>query len=321
VISRPLRAGAHIAGWVALAPLGAMAAASLSGVAARIAPLFALQTLTPWIYLPAYVVAGLAAALRLRLLLLAAALVAALHLSWIWTDLPWHETAQPPAAGPSFVLVSVNAAATNERSEELGQALAELSADVLVVEELSPLVHDGLQRSGVLDAYEYRFEDVRSDFFGSAIYSRFPLREERAVSFAGYPTARATVVVGTTAIDVVAVHTLQPLAGLSTLRTQLRELRDVAERSRGPLVMLGDFNATRYHRPFRDLLGTSLRDAHVSRGRGFARTWPQFRRVPAFALLDHVLVSEDIAVREVTEAHAPGSDHRAVVASLQLRSV
>ena len=96
------------------------------------------------------------------------------------------------------------------------------------------------------------------------------------------------------------------------------ELRDLAERGQGPLIMAGDFNATRYHRPFRELLATRVRDAHVSRGRGFARTWPQFRRVPAFALLDHVLVSEDIAVTSVTEAHAPGSDHRAVVAALRL---
>jgi endonuclease/exonuclease/phosphatase (EEP) superfamily protein YafD len=116
----------------------------------------------------------------------------------------------------------------------------------------------------------------------------------------------------------IVVHTLQPLANLDVLRSQLRELKSLAARTRGPLVLAGDFNATRQHRPFRQLLDGPLRDAHLARGRGFARSWPADRALPPFALLDHVVVSPHFTVLDAFEADIPGSDHRAVGARLEL---
>ena len=63
--------------------------------------------------------------------------------------------------------------------------------------------------------------------------------------------------------------------------------------------------------------GCSTRAACATRtldvGRGRAATFPARLSV---ALLDRVLVSDEVAVRSVTEHRVPGSDHRAVVAEL-----
>jgi endonuclease/exonuclease/phosphatase family metal-dependent hydrolase len=43
---------------------------------------------------------------------------------------------------------------------------------------------------------------------------------------------------------------------------------------------------------------------------------PAACRLPPFALIDHVLVSRDLAVASVDEVAISGSDHRAVVATI-----
>jgi endonuclease/exonuclease/phosphatase (EEP) superfamily protein YafD len=134
--------------------------------------------------------------------------------------------------------------------------------------------------------------------FGSGVFSRHPITDSSVVRFDGFPTVRATI-------------------ELHDRPSGVDELTVLAEGEDGPLLLAGDFNVTRQHRPFRQLLGTDLRDAHLETGRGRARTWPAGRRLPPFALLDHVLVSPHFAVDATAEVDVPGSDHRAVVADLR----
>jgi endonuclease/exonuclease/phosphatase (EEP) superfamily protein YafD len=63
-----------------------------------------------------------------------------------------------------------------------------------------------------------------------------------------------------------------------------------------------------------DLLG--LRDAHLERGASRTTTWPAGKAVPAFTQLDHILVSDAVAVLAAGARAVPGSDHRAVTARL-----
>jgi endonuclease/exonuclease/phosphatase (EEP) superfamily protein YafD len=175
------------------------------------------------------------------------------------------------------------------------------------------------QEDDFADRYPHRVTDAREDFFGSAIYSRHPLERPERISIGGRPTVRAAVLVDGRPVELVAVHTIQPLADLGTLRRQLAELHTLADRHPGPLVLAGDFNATPQHRGFRNLLSGGLTDSHIDGGRGLARTWPANLPVPPFALLDHVLVSPELVTRDVDELRLPGSDHRGVRAELQLR--
>jgi len=85
----------------------------------------------------------------------------------------------------------------------------------------------------------------------------------------------------------------------------------------GPTIVLGDFNATRWHPDFRRLLRQGhLRDAHEWAGDGLGASWPADRPIPPFVRLDHILVRSGVIPTSVGSARIPGSDHVAMVADL-----
>jgi endonuclease/exonuclease/phosphatase (EEP) superfamily protein YafD len=173
----------------------------------------------------------------------------------------------------------------------------------------------GLRESGLLEDLPHTVTllDTRQETVG--LLSRLPLRDVTTRASAGRELPRATVTVGGQDVRVLAAHPYPPLSVFTDLwRASLQDLAREVEQVDVPLVVAGDLNADRDHSLFRDLLATGLRDAHDSRGRGLARTWPAST---PFLHLDHVLVRE-LTVLDVREVTIPGSDHRAVVADLAL---
>ena len=88
----------------------------------------------------------------------------------------------------------------------------------------------------------------------------------------------------------------------------------------GPQLVAGDFNASRDHRAFRDILRAGFVDcADAARQRhrpGF--TWPADRRYPPLIRLDHVLSSQPgCIVHQARTMRIPGTDHRGVLAVLE----
>lgn len=297
-------------------PLATFALLRLAGVADRSPRLFAASTLTLWILMPAYAVLAVGLVTRARALTVTGAALALLHLVWVGPDVRWWAESDERITETSFVVAAANINAGNTRIDELAESLLALDADVLAITELTMAGQRALTDAGIEDEYPYRIDDARPGWFGTAIHSRFPIEDSEVLDIVDIPMSRATLSVGDQAVELVAVHTRQPLSALPALRDQLGVLGDFATSVDGPVVLAGDFNATRQHAPFRALLETGLRDAHQERGRGDARTWPVGRRMPTFALLDHVLVSEELIVHDIREVTLPGSDHRAVVSRI-----
>ncbi|MCY7366186.1 MAG: endonuclease/exonuclease/phosphatase family protein [Frankiaceae bacterium] len=271
----------------------------------------------PLVLLPAYPVmlaallsrrwalAGLSAAVVVAHgLILAPALGAA--------DLP------PDAQQPRLRVVTANLYVLNPSFEDAGRVLRALRPDVLVVPELSEAGLQGLRTSGLLDDLPYSVVRLGSREETVGLFSTRPLRDVTTRSAGGRELPRATVVVDDVPVRLLTAHPLPPLPLLeSRWRASLQDLAAESAEVDLPMVVAGDLNADRDHALFRDLLGTGLRDAHDSVGRGLARTWPS--GLPVLHL-DHVLVRDGegarIAVTRVREERVPGSDHRAVVADL-----
>ena len=159
------------------------------------------------------------------------------------------------------------------------------------------------------------------------MYARIPLADAGDPGRSGATTftnPRATTSLGGRTITIQAVHTSPPVpARARAWRADLRVIGDALAATPGPLVALGDYNASRDHAGFRRLLSSGrVRDAHDTRGSGLVRTWPANRswRPPPLVHLDHVLVSDHFAVLATREPTLPGSDHHAVVADLALRT-
>ena len=157
---------------------------------------------------------------------------------------------------------------------------------------------------------------------GSGIFSRHPLTNLREPDGFGFPPVMADVTVptadGPRPITVLSFHSKAPVGNGSTefwSEDLTRVGRLMAEQPRS-LVVAGDFNATREHRQFRDLLTGGYSDAADDAGAGLAFTFPAKRfRIP-IASLDHVVLGRGLFGLDVRTVRQPGSDHKAVIVTV-----
>ncbi len=225
------------------------------------------------------------------------------------------------AGGARFRLVTSNVRAHSPDSTALGEELAALDADVLLLQELSIERLTDIKAAGAFDRYPYSFVDARPGSFGSGIWSKFPLEGGEGFEPGGPPRSRATIDVGGTKVRVFNVHAKAPVRrrwiGMWKSHLAALEGEFTAAFAQGPVILAGDFNSTLGHEPFRRLLAAGLRDAHVDVGRWLARTWPR----PSLFRIDHVLLSEGVEAVSVREGVGRSSDHRPVVAELALAAL
>lgn len=212
--------------------------------------------------------------------------------------------------------------ATPERAVE--QALAS-RADVLVLIELTPAYLELFRRHGADQQYPFQLLDAAQDAYGAGIYSRQPLHNARIDAIGELEVPTATVQVGDWEVELLAVHVSAPISRAQVQRWewQLGRLRTLSKSFEGPTMVAGDFNATRWHPPFRDLVDRSgLTDAHESVGRGLSTSWPmeghRLRALGPLARLDHALV-HDLEVIQVRDLPASGSDHRPFIVTVAPR--
>ena len=132
---------------------------------------------------------------------------------------------------------------------------------------------------------------------------------------------------GDDALTLLAVHPTAPVppAGASTWRAEHATLLAAAQES-GAALVLGDMNATSDHATMRAWRDAGYRDSLEMVNAGWSPTWPSNGITPAPGLhppaliqIDHVLVGPALAVTESSTVEVPGSDHRAVVATIALR--
>lgn len=320
--ARALGARRGLLGWATVAPLAGLAGARVVGYEGT--PTVAVaNAATPFAYLPAWAVLAGAVRGRRPALALTAAAVAGAHLAWTAPELRGRRSLPPAAAGgPRLRVFSANIRFTAPDWVEVAADIAASGADLVLIQELTAANLAVLRREGAFAGYTDELVDARPRSFGSGIWSRYPLEEAEVRDLAGLPMSRARVKVDGCSLQVWNVHTRSPLVGgLDRWHAQLRLLADEAAAAIAggdPLVVAGDFNATYGNRDFRAILRRGLRDAHVEVGRGLATTWTAWAALPRLFRVDHVLVSEDVAVVDVRESPARESDHQGVVADLAL---
>lgn len=221
------------------------------------------------------------------------------------------------ADGPRLKICSANVHVDNMDAAPLLEWLRREKPDVLYVSELTPK-YDAAVRASGLFAFAFSRSELDSPW-GAALYSTRPLEEARFLprSF-GCPTMVARIDVEGTPLLIAGAHPVPP-AGPRFTRLRDELLAETAGELRGrtePVVLCGDFNATPWSYAFRDLLSVArLRDGR--QGYGFKATWPQGNALLSIPI-DHVLVSETIAVRDFRVGPAVRSDHFPVISEIQI---
>lgn len=230
----------------------------------------------------------------------------------------WPQPAAAPAAQSFRVLLS-NVHTRNREFDRVRALLASESPDVVVLQETDRAWLDALRADA--ERWPHRIEEPRSDNFGIAVWSRWPLLEARFADFGGtgLPTVLATLDHPAGRIQFVAVHPLPP-AGATRTRLRNAALVALAEHCRiqtEPVLVLGDLNCTPWSVRFRDL----LRDGHLrdsSLGMGWQPTWPT--KLWWFGIpIDHCLHSTGLRVQRRWLTDHVGSDHRPLVVDVGVR--
>jgi endonuclease/exonuclease/phosphatase (EEP) superfamily protein YafD len=204
-------------------------------------------------------------------------------------------------------------------------ALARDSADVLVVQEMTPQAASGLSAAGVDDTFPHRVIDPRDGAAGIGIWSRYPIGESGSIGGYDLPMLRARIRVPEVVTEptVVAVHLaapwVQPIErwqqDMARLPSTLHELaRDAGT---GAVIVAGDLNATFDMMPFRRLLSEGYRDVAEQAGAGLTRSYPNRRWHPPMLGIDHVLVHNCVATSARTVV-VRFSDHRGLLVTVDV---
>jgi len=152
--------------------------------------------------------------------------------------------------------------------------------------------------------YPYQFHCYGVDYCNFAILSKLPFTDaESRGTWAGPPYIRVRLGPEAGGLTVFGVHTIRFPHSLAQFR-QVNEIAKVIERTSGPRLVMGDFNAT----PFSRILGTLQDSANLKRLTNLP-TWPSHAGLPQIAI-DHVFVSPGIRPLEAEQIGEPaGSDH------------
>jgi endonuclease/exonuclease/phosphatase family metal-dependent hydrolase len=180
---------------------------------------------------------------------------------------------------------------------------------VLNLEELTPDEWDRLR--ALRAPFPGRVVDPQWGSTGTAVLVDCPVE----------PTDRTAhfTVAGAPPVSVSVVHPRPPVnPGAARVWRGLMRALPGSDGQGDVQILAGDFNATLDHAELRRVLDRGYIDAADAVGKGFVWTWPALPRRALPITIDHVLVDRRVHVRSVTVVRIPGTDHRAVIAQLEL---
>ena len=201
-------------------------------------------------------------------------------------------------------------------------AVRDQHVEVLALQETTPQFVQRLEQARIGDYLPYAVSASSGSGYGNGLWSAQPLQQPADAEF---PSSASAMPAGTIRFDngalpvrFVSVHTTSPTAQSWDLwRKSLTEMQQLTARTGTQYVLMGDFNATYDHAVFRDLLGSRFQDAARASGHGLVFSWPADKPwLPAFSGIDHIVTERGVVVGQVSTMRIGGSDHRALLATL-----
>ena len=215
-------------------------------------------------------------------------------------------------------VMALNVYMDNDNYAAISDYLREENADVEMLSENKPALMRALKET-VVDLYPHIYDESARGTYGLALLSRHPFEEARSVSLGGRGRRILEVTLAEPApVTFFGVHPLPPLGSRWAARRndELAAVGRLVQGTTNPVVLLGDFNASPWSRPIKQLTRTTaLRFANL--GFGIRPTW-SYRSPLLSAPIDHIFVSPAWQVSSYHVGRAVGSDHLPVVAELVL---
>jgi endonuclease/exonuclease/phosphatase (EEP) superfamily protein YafD len=286
-----------------------------------------LNSFTSYVYLPAYLVLAWAVWNRRWPLALVSAVVVGCHLTWMAPDfLPDNRGAASTAlaadtsASPTLRIFFANVRESNEQYAAMLQEIKEADPDVIVLVEYSWGWHLTFKTSPELAPYKYGSGHLQSHIGSVNVFSRIPLKTEMQSWISGRPMHTIEVQLGTKTLRLIGLHAPRPVnLPRYGYYKYWQQMLPLILSERGPLVIVGDFNATQHSRVYEQLTNDRLRSAHEDQGRGYATTWPNGDNLLPPIRIDQVLLSPEVDCVAIREGIGRGSDHKPLVMDVRIR--
>ncbi len=274
-----------------------------------------LQSLTPYVLLAIVPIAGVACWRGRDLLAVVASVIGVGGLLLASPLVFAPSQARPGDDAVGLRVASANLFYENTSVAALATELADHDIDVVVFNEYTAEHQRILLAHPLAARFPHRVERDGLNAGGIAVWSKVPLDERGRPATVNY--SLDLVVSGPDGdVRLVGVHPPTPVFDFDGWRRDLDLIGDVATGGDTPTLIVGDFNASYWHPPFRRLLRRGFVDAHMAAGHGFATSWPTNRRLPAFVQLDHALTGNGLVSTDVTDVELPGSDHRGFIVTV-----
>lgn len=213
-----------------------------------------------------------------------------------------------------FRLLAVNIHRENTAAQALLALVERERPEALLVLELEPTLATAL--GGLSPAYPHRLIEAREDNFGLGLWLRSAPIAAKVVRLDGeLPAVVARLETGAGELRLIGVHAFPPLGawGSTQRRVLHQRLSELVRSEATPALVAGDFNATPWCAPMRELLAqTGLVDAIGPRPTWRAAAWAWPLALP----LDHALHSPALSIRRAEVGPDVGSDHRPLLVDL-----
>ena len=288
-----------------------------------------LNAFTRYIYLPAYPCVVWAVWKRRWWLAIANIAIVSLHMAWQVPDFVRDSrfdvahnsasTAAPPS--PSVRIFFANVRALNTEHDALLSEIKAASPDIIILVEFSWLWHMAYHHSPVFAAYPYGDGMLNTNLDTVNVFSRLPITNDRRDKFGDRTLQSFDVPISGQTLRIVGLHSPRPMdVRKDDYEGYWGNVVPLLLNEKGPLVVVGDFNATQYSRVYQQLTANHFRSAHEDRGRGYATTWPNGQYPLPPIRIDQALLSPEVECLSIREGEGRGSDHKPLILDVQLRN-
>ena len=266
---------------------------------------------------------------RRRMKAMAVVAIVCLIVQIVWAR-PYWPSAASTAPVDSLSVLTMNLRCDEPALTDLAVAVERQKPDVIVLQDLSQDGWDQLMRFNswpqIVPEYSAQPKDQpltdNSDPCGPVVFAKEPVTWASQLD-AGQPVFSVDLPTGPLTVVPVSLPTvakgIEPwLRGFDQLGEAIAAQGPTAEtEAEAPMLVVGDFNATREHLPMRQLIAEhGLVDAAEQAGAGWLPTFPTNRRYPPLIAIDHILMSPSMTATEVTAFSVRYGAHRVLVAHI-----
>lgn len=221
-------------------------------------------------------------------------------------------------------LMTLNVYKGRADPQSIISAVREQRVEVLALQETDDDFISRLHEAGIQSLLPYEKVSSADGQYGNGIWTAAPMnspaRDDVGSRASMMPAGSVDFKDGASRVRFVSVHTTSPTPSTWTSwRDSLLDMESLKQHKQTRYVLMGDFNATYDHAVFRDLLGDRFQDSARQAGHGMTMTWPSnCSWLPRSVAIDHIVVDRGMEAGQMQTLTIPGSDHAALLATLQV---